>query len=545
MKNKKIIKVSINILIFLLLITCLISNSVKNNNLKANSWNSIDIAVDENFTDANLFTATKISKSSCYIWTCLYDRLLNMEDYGELSYSLAESITILPNPNNIRIPVLGNIVNGISPILSGTEIPGCVGYNPDVFDVELNSDDFDNYLGDYIVEIKLKSGISYHNGESFDANCLYNYIQQAKSVTGTLIFEQWKAITRQYVLDSETIIWILNFSDLNYGFMDFKYSLTRPIASIGYLDEANYIGTGAYFLEDNSQENVLSLVKNQNWWNSNFSETNIDMLNFIYNQIDDTNYTNYDICVVSSENSCYDYIYGIENYIVSNNPVVMRFNNNSSYFNSNSNISNFQRLTCFGQYLENENTISKLMFETSDYWCYENKMNNSISEEDESSIHDFFNGLNILVERNSDLVNIANCLALLYCDENHIINVVEEEPGTYIDMYRRGIYDIALQEIELENIDSSIAYLNGWLTNNQNLLRALKQANNPLAFQLIQIKIHLNVLYENRVYNMGWTNKKIVINNSSIENFTAPLNYAPYGNAARIDFRTLIVNANR
>lgn len=545
MKNEKIL---CSKLLLVLLLLCTIFFSAKKI-IKAREWNSIDIAVDEDFFNANLFTSSSVRKSIDYIWTCTYDRLLNLEEYGELSYSLAENITILPNPNAVHLPILGNIINGISSIPSGTIIPGCVGYSTDIFDAELNNDSFNNYIGECILEIKLRSGINYHNGETFDANTLYNFIQQAKSVPGTLIYEQWKPITNQVVIDSDTIIWTLNFSGLNYGFMDFKYSLTMPVASIGYFennDINNYIGTGAYFVEDVSQENIISLLKNRTWWNNTESQSNIDLINFIYTSINESNYFNYDICVISSENEEYDCIQGVNNYYISNNPIIMRYNPNSPYINSNIiNILNFQQLSCFGINLDSQASFSRLLNETSDYWCYENKMNNTLPALNEIELHNYFDGLSILTKENSYLSNMADSLSLIFYDGINEINVISEEERMYEEMLRHGEYDVALQEVELEKIDSSITYLTGWMMNNSNLLIALKHVNNPLAFQILQIKIQLSILNENFINNLGWTNKKVIFNTNNISNFNAPSFYAPYGNAARIDFRTLIVNDNR
>lgn len=475
----------------------------------------------------------------------MYDRLLEYDSSGEIVYSLAESIRFLPNPNAIYSPIHLQDNNLLNVIDNMYEYGWKDFYEILYIDDFTRPNDFLNYIGETYMEVTLRTDVYYQDGSVFDAYELYDYISFVKNNgNGSRAYIQWLPVVDMYVdsIDDYKIVFELNFSNLSYGLLEFIYSLSSPISSIGKIENGtiSLIGTGAYEYLDSDEQTYVTLSKNIYWWKDNIFSA--DILRFVYDdQLSPLNLnSSYDIEIISSEglipqNSEVDEFYfGEPTYVIANNPIILKSNHDESI---DSFFSDFINLDIFydnslDMLFDGNGYINSLLKESYDYWAYDNKFNGT-------KTNNFGPQINVACRNTKTVSYIASVMQGLYeADQIYFLN-------TYIignDFYQikcDSVYNFYIDEIEVEANNRILSYLDS----NTNiyeisLLGLLKRCGTYKSYQYVMANIQ-ELLVENESFAyLGWTYKCIYVNNNiNIGYEVYPVGFCPYGDASRIDLR--------
>lgn len=123
---------------------------------------------------------------------------------------------------------------------------------------------------DFTYIIKLKEGICFQDGKEFSAVDVKFTMDTIKSGIKSIYSSNLSSVIRLDIIDNNTISILL---DKRIPF--FEYYLTFPIMSASYFENEDFansnklntaIGTGM-FLVDSIEDNIIKLVKNENYWN--------------------------------------------------------------------------------------------------------------------------------------------------------------------------------------------------------------------------------------------------------------------------------------
>lgn len=129
--------------------------------------------------------------------------------------------------------------------------------------------------------IKLREEVYFHSGEKLTAEDVEFTINTLKNID-SIYSENVKRIDKITVVDENTISIVLN-GEVPF----FEYNLTFPIMSKKYYEGENFettsknsttTGTGMYRI-DTTSDNVIKLVKNTNYWNSENKNPIIETIN--------------------------------------------------------------------------------------------------------------------------------------------------------------------------------------------------------------------------------------------------------------------------
>ena len=522
-----------------------------------NDISYINIGVDEPFDDINIGTSSTYSKSIDYIWTCIYDRLLELDGSGGLTYSLLDEVTFLPDPDAIYSPINFNNYD-LTMLIDDLYELGWTGFY-EILDFEdlTNLNDFLLSTGVFRVEITLRSDVSFHNGSSFDAYDLYDYISFAQNNPGSRAYIQWQPVVNMQV-DQENeykMVVQLSFNGLNYGFMDFVYSLSSPAASIGMANtlEDSCFGTGAYILDSISQNSLhqnstVYLSKNNYWWGDN--SNSVDRLIFNYNSEPNPSAINstYDIEIISSENliPAYEgaeYYYTEPDFVVANNPIILKSNHNelsSDIFLSDFVSSRRFFDNDFDIYFNSDFYINSLLRESYDQWAYINKFDGSTDD------GDYYTYVNMACSGSASVSYISSIMEDLFEQNSNGFNELNRYvfSNDFYGSYTGSGFDCYITEVNVESIGSLKAHLDQ--TNNSDelyLYSLLEKCGTTESYIFMVANIQLKLLRSDSIAYMGWTYKNIYVNNQNLYSASSlcPCGFCPYGDAARIDFRNIIL----
>lgn len=134
---------------------------------------------------------------------------------------------------------------------------------------------------DFTYIIKLKQGIYFQDGKEFNASDVQFTMDTIKSGINSIYSSNLSAVSRLDIIDDNTIS-----ISLNQRVPFFEYYLTFPIMSASYFENEDFVnssklntavGTGMFTI-DSIENNIIKLVKNENYWNN---EKN-PMVNEIY-----------------------------------------------------------------------------------------------------------------------------------------------------------------------------------------------------------------------------------------------------------------------
>lgn len=132
--------------------------------------------------------------------------------------------------------------------------------------------------GDTAYIIKLRNNVKWQDGSNFTAKDVQFTIDKLKSMLSIYSYNV-EHVIQVDVIDDYTIRITLDKKDSN-----FEYKLTFPILSNNFYLEQDFqkteknnvpMGTGMYKITSN-EEGVISLKKNQNWWNKENKNAKIE-----------------------------------------------------------------------------------------------------------------------------------------------------------------------------------------------------------------------------------------------------------------------------
>lgn len=531
------------------------------------SVNEINIAVDEQFYDLDIMTMTKHSSAVDQAFTMIYDRLLAFEN-GRITSDIALSYELLPSDD----PSEG----GNDSWADDFYIPECPeewieGYYapPGMLDWEDTEElNFLGGSGQMIIRITLRDDVYFSDNSNLTAEDVAQWIVRAKSCpTDTLLYKQWESVFSAIEVDSTTIDLYMNLSDKDYGYVDFIYSLTTPIASIIKYDNG-YIGTGAYSVAE-CENNFVKLERRSNWWKGEVS--GVDYVNFYY-------YTNKNeiqmqlqsggVSIAVSDGYAENLQHNIESgelkeKRIATNPIAVLLNKEDSVL-----ADKYIRHCIFYSIYANplvETSYYGLVGATHDYWTidthnYHGNMNcedaytEKISEEfwENGCLEDYNVSLSLIINDNESDRNIGEFIAgtmngVLPEMSNGYLNTLTNRrfdvsvelvnDENYKSALESGGYQLIIKEIELSEIDSAYKYLNGKSTENMDKhLYKMKKSADLNTFHRMHKRIQAERCNNYDLFIAGWKYKSIVYNNN-ISGIEFASGYNPVSLISYPDFR--------
>ena len=527
------------------------------------SANEIKIAVDEQFYDLDIMTMTKHSSAVDQAFTMIYDRLFAFEN-GRITSDIALSYELLPSDE----PGEG----GNDSWADDFYIPECPeewieGYDapPGMLDWEDTEElNFLGGSGQMIIRITLRDDVYFSDNSNLTAEDVAQWIVRAKSCpTDTLLHKQWESVFSTIEVDSTTIDLYMNLSDKDYGYVDFIYSLTTPIASIIKYDNG-YIGTGAYSVAE-CENNFVKLERRSNWWKGEVSGA--DYVNFYYyaskNEIQMQLQTG-DVSIAVSDGYAENLQHNIESgelkeKRIATNPIAVLLNKEDSLLSNK-----YIRKGIF--YGINANTmIAQNYFElvgaTHDYWTVDRHNYSGLKNNEDSYTRAIFNiykyigleddysvPLSIITDNNDFNIRIGEYIvgdmnsrtkkSANQTDNyrfNATLNRVSDE--LYESALESGGYQLIIKEIELSEIDSAYKYFNGKSTENMDkLLYKMKKSADLNTFHRMHKYIQAERCNNYDLLIAGWKYKSIVYNNN-ISGIKFASGYNPVSLISYPDFR--------
>ena len=234
--------------------------------------------------------------------------------------------------------------------------------------------------------VKTNNNIKWQDGTSLSAMDVKFTIDRLKEITSVYSYNVEKVVSLE-ILDEDTIK-----ITLSEPVPFFEYNLTFPILSNNFYLNDNFvespkipIGTGMFYI-NSMKDGIISLYKNQNWWNIENEDSKIETINIkLYSEIGEVYNSfklgNLDVFNTSNVNleqyigtigyakkeikgRNFDYIsINCENVILKNVEVrkaldycIDKTNIVSSVYNNNYFVSNFP--LDYGSYLYNEENLS-------------------------------------------------------------------------------------------------------------------------------------------------------------------------------------------
>ena len=521
--------------------------------------NEMNILVDEPFYDLDIFELQKHSSSVDNIFTMAYDRLFAFEN-GRIVSDLAlsweiqevDDYDILPDPPEISISYAWpdcplEWVNGYDDIPGMLDNPGNLSnLNFVVENVNIK------------LHITLRRNVFFINEDAFTASDVCQLIETAHGCgQNTLIYKQWESVYFVNAVDDYTVDLYMYFPE-NYGYMDFIYSLTTPIASIVKRENGGNFGTGAYSIVG-CEENVVNLERNSSWWKGTL-DTSIDFVNFHYFEsaaecltelksyrdqfalsIADGN-----VSQVSDEID--SNVLKLEKQIPTN-PIALLINNHDEVLSD----ADFRRVI-FWAIDANDivNTIdSNLVNASHDYWTYDGhnypagfrtddayldaattKLNDKKSE---YGLEDEKVALSLIVSEDFYNQNLAQRLKS-DLDAHFETTIEQQDDNTFNTSIDAGFYQLALHEIELTDIDSAYKYLHGCGANMRGLLDAMRWATDMHTFMVMHVGVQAERVNNSNMFIVGWKYKSMV-SNGNVTGFKTMEKYNPISMVSYIDLR--------
>lgn len=171
------------------------------------------IALDKDLRQLDVFTLVTLLPAHDTLLTLLYDRLLNIDEQGNLSWGLATDV--------------------------------CVEENYQIF------------------TFTLRDEVVFQNGHALTPEHILWLIEEFSSLPGTAGYRIWSQVEHAEILDYNMIqLWLFAPNP------DFLYELTLPIAGIicqDYDQPGNYLGTGAFMHYETIGEQIV-LHRKEEWW---------------------------------------------------------------------------------------------------------------------------------------------------------------------------------------------------------------------------------------------------------------------------------------
>jgi len=185
-----------------------------------NFANAIDIIVDNNnIAVLDPFNPAANQASTNWVFTMIYDRLLNIAGEGQFDPGLATS---------------------------------------------WHTDDYQTFT------LTLRDDVVFHNGDPLTAEDVRWTVEASRDGIGSQARDQWLPIETVNVLGTHEIQFVLG--DVN---VDFWFNLAMPMAGIlnqraiaADPENGSWIGTGAFSVERFVSGDYVVLSRNDNWWNT-------------------------------------------------------------------------------------------------------------------------------------------------------------------------------------------------------------------------------------------------------------------------------------
>lgn len=526
------------------------------------SFSSVHIGVEESVDSLNIFERTENSPAADWVFTMIYDRLLEQDNNGNIQPALALSWQLLsrPDPNGGSFTPLdviwpefcGDKWSGISEWEAASHEHD-VEWWGDVLDddSEISPDEYNFFTGSgwLGLELTLRSDVVFTNGEPFDAYMLRNFILAAKlQPSNTLIYRQWEAVNSVVIVDEYTVqLWFV-FSDKPYGYCDFFYSLTSPLASIVFPDDEAEImvGSGAFCVDSDMGTSGVILSRNADWWKGTAPS---DEVVFTWNVNNVTGETSEEYNVyVFNDAACYDDIadensplYGADTITVAENPVLLSFNlsdDSGSVFENEDYRKFFAAQLNFSGIRQNFEEL--LAFESHDYWLTVLQYYSNLTLDDLSYIGVDYDNLELkfLLPVDSRFRQIVEVMQAQLAAKGIIIQINIKSQDLYDQDIEDGDYDITLVEVDLSRINSNYQTLYSQINTNANNMILMSQRSVDVpTYKSTQNDIQEEMLNHAAKINLGWTKKVIVYDKFSVDGISAPGGFHPMGDSNRIDFR--------
>lgn len=561
-------------------------------NVKADDSNTVNIAVDEPFSSLDIFSITEYSSSVDWIFKMTYDTLLTLDEEGNLQPGLAKEWRTVPSEGGDDDEEEFEIISGSSFDLSAWEWdttypPGWsegqdADYNPDTAKLE-----FLTGTGPLTVEFRLREDIKFHCGCNFDADALEMFLLNVKqdASSDSLIAKQWSAIidppiedmpySSIHVVDDYTIQLQLKFSDKTFGWIDFLYSLASPMASIveAYSGDGYNVafGTGAYTVKK-FENGYVELEPNENWKLGDVPTQNVS---FTYIDVDNGGNTSVesdtramslllgdmDVAVLSPNGYAANSAYTTK--AVADDPLFLCINSESTQLAD----ADVRRALAYAvmndskEYDENyygagkmgiQNSLKNneinpifnntLTYDVNGLWTRDEKHYNTIEGDLDylEYIYSNLKDLELQLLTSLDSYHLRVALKLEEVLENfgmtiELVMVEESE----LDRWREsGIYDLAVTEIEVSNMNSVYNETYSVLDSGaQELLDWSKKSGNLATYQFMFGQIAVKVDESAYWINLGWQ-QKLISYGSNVSGITFPVSgFNPTGDVSRIDFK--------
>ena len=524
----------------------------------------------ETINGQDIQSAKELSVTDEWIYTMLYDRLLDLDSSGDWSPSIAEDWW-LGYPSSSRSAARLNMPPAADWGAEEGPLPDLPDFDDDYdtpFDLEgcgfgsfvptRGWNDFLGGPGPLILNLQIRDDIYFHDDHPLDAYAIEDWITYAQlsPYIDTVIYKQWQPVVRMDVWNESTISLYLSFKDLDYGFADFMYSLASPTASIARLNEEwNIVGSGAYDMYSISKEDdvvtSVTLKRYDDWWADTGSvrteyvtfigveENSIRKVMYLTGEadivfLDGEHYTEYN-------DERYDYRY------ISTNPIVA-FYNPSSIAMMDINL----RLAC--QYAINSRAIinyNNFSIKSNDFWAYrylyqyrdpgiflqQYKDERLIPNYDSVNLSLYVDSTFNSKYRVAEIIqkNLAE-IQMPYYGDLSINCVIYDDNSDGVDS---GYYDIIIKEIDLNDINSiynSFKIFDATSDLEDLLARAKRAASEGSYFQSYYDVQKYCFNEQSYMTYLGWKNE-VVATHNSVDGLSLPSGLSPLGTMSRLDFR--------
>jgi len=181
----------------------------------------------------------------------------------------------------IRVIIDNNVIGVLNPFSPAANNPPTNWVFTMIYDRLLDIDDDGNILpelatahhtDDYqTFRFTLREDVYFHNGDKFTSADVYWTIHAARTYgMGSAAFDQWGPIRDINILGDYEIEFVLN--EVN---VDFLFGLTRPMAGIvnenamrANAETGTFIGTGAFSVINFLTGDYVFMQRHDNWWNT-------------------------------------------------------------------------------------------------------------------------------------------------------------------------------------------------------------------------------------------------------------------------------------
>ena len=415
--------------------------------------------------------------------------------------------------------------------------------------------------GPLILEITLRSDVRFSDGSRFTAYDVQDFISNVKQTSSdTLVYKQWEAVVYTVVVNATKIEFHMSLPE-TYGFINFMYSLTAPIASIVKLEGEEVVGTGAYTIADHD-ENCATLELRDDWWKETL-ETRVNSVTFRYfseagqclREIAD-NFVALSIAegnVNSISNNIINGNLRLDKQIATN-PIVLLINSSSEA------LSELEIREAFFLSLDVNKIITydywNLLGASHDYWTHDGHnytapyYTDGDYAEGAYRILEYWGleenekyALSLAITSDGNF-NLANRMQELLEDSRFDVTLEYMSEENYKTCVENRTYQLTLQEIDLSDIDSAYKLLYGTSTENMdNILNQMKIAAKLSSFQRMQLYAQAERVNNVESMVVGWKYKSIVSNNDVI-GIKIAWKYNPISMMSYVDLRGIDFASN-